>query len=107
MNENSGSNVYDEYTLNDGTYGRATTQGTSGLIFGSSDPSVTFNSGTTINGTATVPYNASLNPSTFTIEFWAKPLTTTVGGQYVVALQDRSTGGRRGYAIQYDNNTSY
>jgi len=109
LDESSGTAMIDSYNLNNGVYSGAVTQGTAGLIFGGADASATFNSGATINGTATVPFNASLNPSTFTVEFWANPLTTTVGGQYVVALQDRAAPGspRRGYAVQYDNITSY
>jgi uncharacterized protein YjdB len=106
LNESSGTTMVDTYNLNDGTYSGAVTQGTAGLIIGGADASATFNSGATINGTGTVPYNTNLNPSTFTVEFWANPLTTTVGGQYVVSLQDRASG-RRGYAVQFDNITSY
>ncbi len=106
LDETSGTNMIDTYNLNNGIYSGAVTQGTAGLIFGGADASATFNSGTTVNGTATVPYNTSLNPGTFSVEFWADPLTTTVGGQYVVALQDRASG-RRGYAVQFDNITSY
>jgi hypothetical protein len=109
LDESSGSAMIDLYNLNNGIYSGAVTQATTGLIFGGADASATFNSGVTINGTATVPFNASLNPNTFTVEFWANPLTTTVGGQYVVALQDRAAPGspRRGYAVQFDNITSY
>jgi hypothetical protein len=107
LDEPSGTAMIDSYNLNNGTYSGAVTQATAGLIFGGADASATFNSGATVNGTATVPFNASLNPSTFSVEFWADPLTTTVGGQYVVALQDRNVAGRRGYAIQFDNITSY
>jgi hypothetical protein len=109
LNESSGTSMVDSYNLNNGVYSGAVTQATPGLIFGGADASATFNSGATINGTATVPFNTSLNPSTFTVEFWANPLTTTVGGQYVVALQDRAAPGspRRGYAVQFDNITSY
>jgi hypothetical protein len=106
LNESSGTTMVDSYNLNDGIYSGAVTQATPGLIFGGADASATFNSGATINGTGTVPFNSSLNPSTFTVEFWANPLNTTVGGQYVVSLQDRASG-RRGYAVQFDNITSY
>jgi hypothetical protein len=106
LDESSGTTMVDSYNLNNGVYSGAVTQGTPGLIFGGADASATFNSGATVNGTATVPFNASLNPSTFTVEFWANPLTTLVGGQYVVSLQDRASG-RRGYAVQFDNITSY
>jgi hypothetical protein len=104
--DDTNATLVDAYKLNNGLYSGAVTQGTAGLIFGGADASATFNGGATINGTATVPYNTNLNPSTFSVEFWANPLTTTVGGQYVVALQDRASG-RRGYAVQFDNITSY
>lgn len=106
LDEPSGTTMADTFNLNDGVYSGAVTQGTGGLLFGGSDASATFNSGATITGTGTVPFNTNLNPNTFTVEFWANPLTTTVGGQYVVSLQDRASG-RRGYAVQFDNITSY
>jgi Concanavalin A-like lectin/glucanases superfamily/Bacterial Ig-like domain (group 2)/Immunoglobulin I-set domain len=99
LDETSGTNLNDTYNNNNGTYSGAETLGAASLIFGSSDPAVTF-----AGGTATVPYNPGLNPSTFTIEFWAEP--TALAASYVLALQDRSTGGRRGYAVQFDNVTS-
>ncbi|HWY75368.1 MAG TPA: LamG-like jellyroll fold domain-containing protein, partial [Verrucomicrobiae bacterium] len=101
LDETNGTTLVDAFNLNYGTYSGNEVLGTNGLIFGSSDPAVTFT-----GGTATVPYNASLNSSTFSVEFWAIPTTTTIGGQYVVALQDRSAG-RRGFAVEYDNILNY
>ncbi len=98
LDETSGTAMFDAYNLNNGTYSGASTLGANSLIFGSADTAVTF-----AGGTATVPYNSSLNTATFSVEFWAQP--TTLSASYVVALQDRSTGGRRGFAVQYDNVT--
>ena len=62
------------------------------------NPSVLFASGNT-----GAPYNSSLNPNyEFTVECWVKPLNATV--QYLVSLQDRNAGGRKGYAIWKNNN---
>ena len=97
LDESSGTTLIDAWGLNNGTYSGAFTLGTNGLINGSADTAVSF-----AGGTATVPFNTNLNPNTFTVEFWAKP--TTFAASYAIALQDR-TAGRRGYAIQFDNNT--
>jgi hypothetical protein len=50
------------------------------------------------------PYNASLNPLQFSVECWVKPTSTT--GQYIVSLQDRTAGGRIGYALWKNNGSA-
>lgn len=55
-------------------------------------------------GTAAVPYSDTLNPAIFSVEFWAQP--NDLNAAYVVAMQDRTTGSRIGYAIQKNNFSS-
>ncbi|MFZ9937757.1 MAG: LamG-like jellyroll fold domain-containing protein [Luteolibacter sp.] len=50
------------------------------------------------------PYHPSLNPLQFTVECWVKPTSTT--GQYLVSLQDRTAGGRIGYALWKNNGSA-
>lgn len=99
LDETGGTNLIDSYNNNNGVYSGTETLGAPSLLFGGVGTAVTF-----AGGTATVPYSSTLNSNTFSVEFWAKP--TTLSAAYVVALQDRTTGGRRGYAVQYDNVTS-
>jgi len=82
--------------LNNITYGGTYTLGEAGLR-SDGDPSVLFNGG----GSTGVAFNPSLNPTQFSVECWVKPTDSTV--QYLVALQDRTTGSRTGYAIWKNN----
>ena len=97
LDEPSGTTAYDRAGHN-GAYSGALTLGTPGLT-ADGDTAVTFG-----GGTATVAYSNDLNPTNFSVEFWAKPADLT--GEYVVALQDRTTGSRLGYAVQKNNFTS-
>ena len=82
--------------LNNITYGGTYTLGEAGLR-SDGNSSVFFNGG----GSTGVAFNPSLNPNEFTVECWVKPTDSTV--QYLVALQDRTTGSRTGYAIWKNN----
>ncbi len=100
LNETSGTTAFDLATgLNNITYGGTYTLGDAGLRT-DGNPSVLF---TTATGTAYtgVAINPSLNPLQFSVECWVKPVDSTV--QYLVSLQDRTTGGRWGYAIWKNN----
>lgn len=70
------------------------------------NPSVDFTTITGTTGTATPgnPVPASLNAKEFTVECWVKPNNTTV--QYLVSLQDRTAGGRIGYALWKNNGST-
>jgi autotransporter-associated beta strand protein len=80
----------------DATYDGSVTLGVAGLVPRSSSAAAGFR-----GGTATAPYSASLNPNQWTVECWVKPIDSTV--QYLVSLQDRTTGSRWGYAIWKNN----
>ncbi len=82
--------------LNNITYGGTYTLGSAGLR-SDGNPSVFFNGG----GSTRAPFSPSLNPTQFSVECWVKPTDSTV--QYLVALQDRTTGSRTGYAIWKNN----
>ncbi len=99
LNEPSGTTALDLAGTNNATYSGAVTLGVPGIATGDSDTAVSFG-----GGTADAGYSDNLNPSTFTLEFWAKPADTAVA--YVVALQDRTTGSRIGYAIEKNNFSS-
>ena len=85
--------------LNNITYGGTYTLGEAGLR-SDGDPSVLFNGG----GSTRVAFNPSLNPTQFSVECWVKPTDSIV--QYLVALQDRTTGSRTGYAIWKNNGSA-
>ncbi|MCX6922071.1 MAG: autotransporter-associated beta strand repeat-containing protein, partial [Verrucomicrobia bacterium] len=99
LNELNGSTAFDYAGTDNATYSGSLTLGVPGIATGDFDTAVNFT-----GGTATAPYSDSLNPAIFTIEFWCKPNDLT--SAYVVALQDRTTGSRIGYAIQKNNFTS-
>ncbi len=105
LNETSGTTAFDLATgLNNITYGGTYTLGDTGLRT-DGNPSVLF---TTATGAAYtgVAINPSLNPLQFTAECWVKPVDSTV--QYLVSIQDRTTGGRTGFAIWKNNgNTKF
>ncbi|MCX6923835.1 MAG: LamG domain-containing protein [Verrucomicrobia bacterium] len=101
LGEASGTTAVDIAGGFNGTYGGTFSLGTPGLVTGA-NTAVTF-SGVVGSG-VTVPYTNSINPTNFTVEFWAMPATTA--GAYVVALQDRTTGSRIGYAFQHHNFSS-
>lgn len=72
-----------------GTYTGSPTQAAAGALNQDADTSVTF------NGTSqyvTVPYNASLNPNSVTLEAWAKPTGGAGNARTVAATQDTNKG---------------
>ena len=93
--ETSGTAAEDYVGHHDATYSGAVTLGVPGLT-SSGSTAVSF-----AGGTATALYSDSLNPETFSVEFWALP--ANLSAAYVVCLQDRTTGYRIGYAIQKNN----
>ncbi|MCX6924069.1 MAG: immunoglobulin domain-containing protein [Verrucomicrobia bacterium] len=100
LDESSGTTAHSLLGGPNGTYSGSCSLGTPGLIVNDSDPAVAFASG----GTVTVPYSATINPTNFTIEFWAQPANQSA--EYVVSLQDRTTGSRIGYAFEHNNFSS-
>lgn len=56
-----------------GLYGQGVTGGASGAIAGDSDTAASFNG---VSGHIQVPFNAALNSGAFTIECWAKPISS-------------------------------
>ena len=96
LGELTGTTAVDVVGGHDATYSGTYTLGVAGLAPRSSAAAVDF-----VAGTATAPYSAALNPTQFSVECWVRPHNTTV--QYLVSLQDRTTGGRLGYAIWKNN----
>ena len=105
LNETSGTTAVDMASgLNNITYGGTYTLGSAGLR-SDGNTSVLFTSTTTADsGNTRVAYNNSLNPKQFSVECWVEPTNTTV--QYLVSLQDRTTGSRTGYAIWKNNGSA-
>ena len=104
LNELSGDTAVDIAGGHNATYSGSFVLGARGLKLNQGtggDVAVDFSSAA---GTATAPYSDSLNPAQLTVEFWVKP--GNLSAAYVVALQDRTTGSRIGYAIQKNNYTS-
>ena len=106
LNETSGTTALDVSGSNNITYGGTYTLNQESLRSTDGQPSVLFTSATTAAGGNTgIPYNSSLNPPQFTVEFWYKHLNTGTA-QYLVSLQDRSgspAANRLGYAFQRNN----
>jgi autotransporter-associated beta strand protein len=50
-----------------------------GALVGSSDPAFAFN-----NQSASVPYNATFNPASFTVEAWINPTNTAAGARVIL-----------------------
>ena len=70
LDETSGTTATDFQHANTGAYVGSPTLGQPGALSGDPDTAVAF------NGTSqyvSVPYSASLNPATFSVEVWAKP----------------------------------
>ena len=103
LNETSGPTAFDVAGgTNNMTYGGTYTLNRTELR-ADGNPSVLFSNATTISYTG-APYDSSLNPKyAFTAECWVKPIDSAV--QYLVSLQDRSSG-RRAYAIWRNNNST-
>ncbi|MCX6875653.1 MAG: Ig-like domain repeat protein [Verrucomicrobia bacterium] len=98
LNETSGTTAFDLVGTNNITYGGTYTLNQEPLRNTDGQPCVLFTNATTAAGDSTgVAYNDSLNPSHFSVECWVKPTNTLV--QYLVSLQDRTAGGRIGYAL--------
>ncbi|MCX6879975.1 MAG: hypothetical protein NTW21_40170 [Verrucomicrobia bacterium] len=99
LNEPSGTTGYDIASgINNLTYGGTYSLNQTGMR-ADGNPSVLLASGNT-----GAPYNPSMNPNyEFSVECWVKPVDAAV--QYLVSLQDRTAGGRKGYAI-WKNNTN-
>ena len=102
LNEASGTTAFDLASgLNNITYGGTLTLNQTGLRT-DGNPSVLFTSAEADPNNTRAAYSNSLNPNyAFTVECWVKPNNS--GGQYLVSLQDRTTGGRWGYAIWKNN----
>jgi hypothetical protein len=98
LDESNGPTAFDSFGANNGTYSGSLTLGVTGLLPLDSDTAASFS-----GGTVTIPYSSTINPAgPFTLELWDK-IGSTSGAQYVLALQDRTTGSRKGYAIQHNN----
>jgi hypothetical protein len=97
LNETSGTTALDIVGTNNITYG-----GTSPLDYKLNQEPLRNTDGQPCalftSGNSQAAYNSSLNPSQFTVECWVKP-TNTAAVQYLVSLQDRTAGGRLGYAL--------
>jgi hypothetical protein len=109
LNERSGTTAVDLVGGNNLTYGGTYTLGQPGLELGPNCSVLFSASGTTTGQWTGVPYNATLNPTNFTVECWVKATDATV--QYLVSLQDRNNygggAGRIGYAIWKNNPTGF
>ncbi|MCF7675238.1 MAG: Ig-like domain repeat protein [Akkermansiaceae bacterium] len=99
LNETSGTTAVDLVGTNNLTYDGTYTLNQEPLRNTDGQPCVLFT-----NSNTAVPYNSDLNPGQFTVECWVKPVDTTV--QYLVSLQDRTAGGRIGYAIWKNNGSA-
>jgi hypothetical protein len=101
LNETNGTTAFDIASgLNPMTYGGTLTLNQTGLR-ADGNPSVLFFAAAADPDNTRAAYNASLNPNQFTVECWVKPTNITV--QYLVSIQDRTGGGRTGYAIWKNN----
>jgi hypothetical protein len=100
LNETSGTTAMDLVGTNHITYGGTYTLNQEPLRNTDGQPCVLFTTADAAGNTR-VAYNDSLNPTQFTVECWVKPVNTTV--QYLVSLQDRTTGSRTGYALWKNN----
>jgi len=106
LNETTGTTAFDLASgLNNITYGGTYTLGDVGLR-ADGNPSVLFTSASAPSAFTGVPFNNSLNPLQFTVEFWVKPVVSVAAAQYLVALQDRTTGSRTGYAVWKNNGSA-
>jgi hypothetical protein len=70
LDESGGSIAYDDEASNNGGYISGPTLGQPGAIRGDPDAAVGFDG---VTQYVSVPYAASLNPSVFSVEVWAKP----------------------------------
>jgi Concanavalin A-like lectin/glucanases superfamily len=70
LDESSGTTASDWENANNGAYFNSPTLGQPGALAGEPDTAVSFN-GTTQY--VAVPYSAALNPTTFSVEVWARP----------------------------------
>jgi hypothetical protein len=101
LNETSGTTAFDIASgLNPMTYGGTYTLNQAGLRT-DGNPSVLFTAASGDPNNTRAPYSNSLNPPQFTVECWVRPSNYTI--QYLVSLQDRTTGGRWGYALWKNN----
>jgi hypothetical protein len=90
LGETTGDSVArDQKNTYPGTYTGGPTQAAAGALNQDGDTSVT------VNGTSqyvSVPYNASLNPNSVTLDAWAKPTGGTGTARTVAATQDTNKG---------------
>ncbi len=95
LGESSGTTALDGVRGRHGTYVNGPTLGVAGALNGDANTAVTFNGSSQY---ASVPYDAALNPSQFSLEVWARP---SGGSQYrtvVSSLEDAGGGTSwRGY----------
>ena len=97
LDETSGTTAFDLAAgLNHATYAGTFALNQAGLR-ADGNPCALLSSGNT-----GLPYNASLNPKQFSVECWVNASSISAS-QYLVSLQDRTTGDRLGYALQRNN----
>jgi Concanavalin A-like lectin/glucanases superfamily len=89
LGDASGSTATEKMRADHGTYTNGPTLAATGALTGDSDTAVTFD-GT--NDYVTVPYDSWLNPSSVTLEGWAKPTGGSGTARTVTASQDTNTG---------------
>jgi len=71
LDESSGITAADSQHANNGTYTASPALSQPGALSGDPDTAVSFNGASQY---VSVPYSATLNPATFSVEVWAKPI---------------------------------
>jgi Concanavalin A-like lectin/glucanases superfamily len=89
LGESSGTSANEGMRGDHGTYTNGPTLAATGALTGDSNTAVTFD-GT--NDYVSVPYDSVLNPSSVTLEGWAKPSGGTGTARTIAATQDTNTG---------------
>jgi len=104
LDETSGTTAFDRAAgLNPITYGGTLTLNQAGLRT-DGNPSVRFTAAAADPANTRAPFSNSLNPREFTVECWIKPADAVA--QYFLSLQDRTTGGRTGFALWRNNGST-
>jgi Concanavalin A-like lectin/glucanases superfamily len=89
LDESSGTVASDQENSHKGAYLNSPTLGQPGALAGDPDTAVSFNGASQFVG---VPYSAALNPTTFSVEVWAKPTGGTGTYRGVVASRSYPNG---------------
>ncbi len=99
LDETSGTVAHDQLLIHNVTYLGGPTLGQPGALVGDPDLAITIGN----NEYVSVPYNANLNPSVFSVEIWGKP---TSGPSKLLGLM-ASRKGNQGWALYVGTNNTW